>query len=72
MSNSTRDDSGQITPKQRLVVLPAAPVTTSGALGWSALRAERFRDTPDSDLDLPGQTLHLLSLYLRPPERMGL
>jgi AraC family transcriptional regulator len=72
MPSSTRDDCGLITPEQRLGVLPAAPVATSGALGWSALPAERFRDTPDFDLELPGQTHHLLSLYLRPPERMGL
>jgi AraC family transcriptional regulator len=72
MAPSTRGDRGLITPDGRLGVLPAAPVATSGPLGWSALRAEHFRDTPDFDLDLPGQTHHLLSLYLRPPERMGL
>jgi AraC family transcriptional regulator len=72
MSQSTRGDRGLITPDERLGVLPAAPVATSGPLGWSGLRAEHFRDTPDFDLDLPGQTHHLLSLYLRPPERMGL
>jgi AraC family transcriptional regulator len=72
MPRSTRGDRGLITPDQRLGVLPAAPVATSGPLGWSALRVEHFRDTPDFDLDLPGQTHHLLSLYLRPPERMGL
>jgi AraC family transcriptional regulator len=63
---------GLITPDERLESLPAAPVATSGPLGWPALRAEHFRDTPDCDLDLPGQTHHLLSLYLRSPERMGL
>jgi AraC family transcriptional regulator len=36
------------------------------------MRAEHFRDTPDFELDLPGQTHHLLSLYIRPPEEMGL
>jgi AraC family transcriptional regulator len=69
MPRSTR---GLITPDERLGVLPALPVTTSSPLGWSALRAEHFRDTPDFDLDLPGQTHHLLSLYLRPPDRMGI
>jgi AraC family transcriptional regulator len=69
MAQRTR---GLITPDERLGALPAAPVATSGPLGWPALRAEHFRDTPDFDLDLPGQTHHLLSLYLRPPERMGL
>jgi AraC family transcriptional regulator len=44
----------------------------SGPMGWSSLRAEHFRDTPDFELDLPGQTHHLLALYLRPPEEMGL
>jgi AraC family transcriptional regulator len=72
MPHSTRGDRVLITPDERLGVLPAAPAVTSSPLGWSALRAERFRDTPDFDLDLPGQTHHLLSLYLRPPERMGL
>jgi hypothetical protein len=41
-------------------------------MGWSGLRAEHFRDTPDFELDLPGQTHHLLALYLRSPEEMGL
>jgi AraC family transcriptional regulator len=41
-------------------------------MGWSGVRAEHFRDTPDFELDLPGQTHHLLALYLRPPEEMGL
>jgi AraC family transcriptional regulator len=72
MPHSTRGDRVLITPDERLGVLPAAPVATSSPLEWSTLRAERFRDTPDFDLDLPGQTHHLLSLYLRPPERMGL
>ena len=72
MPYSTRGDRVLITPDERLGVLPASPVATSSPLGWSALRVERFRDTPDFDLDLPGQTHHLLSLYLRPPERMGL
>jgi AraC family transcriptional regulator len=72
MPQSTLGGRGLITPDDRLGVLPAVPVATSGPLGWSGLRAEHFRDTPDFDLDLPGQTHHLLSLYLRPPERMGL
>jgi AraC family transcriptional regulator len=67
-----RSTHGLITPDERLGVLPAAPLVTSGPLGWPGLRAEHFRDTPDFDLDLPGQTHHLLSLYVRPPERMGL
>lgn len=72
MPHSTRGDRGLITPDQRLDPLPAAPVESSAPLGWSAVRVEHFRETPDFDLDLPGQTHHLLSLYLRPPERMGL
>jgi AraC family transcriptional regulator len=72
MPQGPRGDRGLITPDERLGVLPAAPIVTSGSLGWGALRAEHFRDTPDFELDLPGQTHHLLSLYLRPPELMGL
>jgi AraC family transcriptional regulator len=41
-------------------------------MGWSALRAEHFRDTPDFELDLPGGTHHLLALYVRTPEQTGL
>jgi AraC family transcriptional regulator len=41
-------------------------------MGWSGIRAEHFRDTPDFELDLPGQTHHLLALYVRPPEEMGI
>jgi AraC family transcriptional regulator len=69
MRQSTR---GLITPDERLGALPAAPIATSGPLRWPGLRVEHFRDTPNFDLDLPGQTHHLLSLYLRPPERMGI
>jgi AraC family transcriptional regulator len=72
MARSTPGQRILITPDERLAVLPAAPVATSRPLGWSGVRAEHFRDTPDFDLDLPGQTHHLLSLYLRPPEQMGL
>jgi AraC family transcriptional regulator len=38
----------------------------------SAIRAEHFRDTPDFDLDLPGQTHHLVALYVGPTEDMGI
>jgi AraC family transcriptional regulator len=72
MPQGSRGDRGLITPEEWLGVLPADPIAASGPLGWSALRAEHFRVTPDFELDLPGQTHHLLSLYLRPPERMGL
>jgi AraC family transcriptional regulator len=72
MTRTIHRDRGLITPDERLGALPAAPVATSGPLGWSSLRVEHFRDTPDFDMDLPGQTQHLLCLYLRPPDRMGL
>jgi AraC family transcriptional regulator len=72
MRSKPSDARRLITPDDRLGVLPAAPVASSGPLGWSGVRVEHFRETPDFDLDLPGQTHHLLSLYLRPPERMGL
>jgi AraC family transcriptional regulator len=61
-----------ISPGDRLHVLPVSPTAMSGPMGWSGIRAEHFRDTPDFELDLPGQTHHLLALYLRPPEEMGL
>jgi AraC family transcriptional regulator len=72
MPHATRGARALVTPDERLRFLPASPAVTSTQLGWSGFRAERFRDTPDFDLDLPGQTHHLLALYLRPPERMGL
>jgi AraC family transcriptional regulator len=63
---------GLITPDDRLEVLPVPPAATSRPMGWPALRAEHFRDTPDFELDLPGGSHHLLALYLRPPEQTGL
>jgi AraC family transcriptional regulator len=65
-------DRDLITPDEWLGVLPTAPVATSGPLGWSALRAEHFHHAPVVDLDLPGHTHHLLSVFLRPPERIKL
>jgi AraC family transcriptional regulator len=61
-----------ISPDDRLDALPVPPTATSGPMGWPSLRVEHFRDTPDFELDLPGQTHHLLALYLRPPEEMGI
>jgi len=72
MQPRSRGGSGLISPDDRLHVLPNSPIATSVPMGWSGLRAEHFRDTPDFELDLPGQTHHLLSLYLRPPQEMGL
>jgi AraC family transcriptional regulator len=73
MAMRTRDrgGAGLITPDARLEVLPVAPAATSRPMGWSALRAEHFRDTPDFELDLPGGSHHLLALYLRAPEQMA-
>jgi AraC family transcriptional regulator len=56
-----------LSPDDRLRVLPVPPIATSRGLAWSSVRAEHFRDTPDFELDLPGQTHHLLALYIRPP-----
>ena len=67
-----RVGGGLITPDDRLEVLPVPPAATSRPMGWSALRAEHFRDTPYFELDLPGGSHHLLALYLRPPEKAGL
>ena len=72
MQPRDRVGGGLITPDDRLEVLPVAPAATSRPMGWSALRAEHFRDTPDFELDLPGGSHHLLALYLRPPETTGL
>ena len=72
MQPRNRGDRGLITPDDRLEVLPVPPAATSRPMGWSALRAEHFRDTPDFELDLPGGSHHLLALYLRPPEATGL
>jgi AraC family transcriptional regulator len=72
MQRRAREDERLISPDDRLDVLPVQPAATSRLMRWSGIRAEHFRDTPDFELDLPGQTHHLLSLYLRPPEEMGL
>jgi AraC family transcriptional regulator len=72
MKLSNRDGGGLISPDDRLEVLPVPPDVTSRPMGWSALRVEHFRDTPDFELDLPGGTHHLLALYVRPPEATGL
>ncbi len=71
MKPPDRDGGGLISPDDRLEVLPVPPEVTSRPMGWAALRAEHFRETPDFELDLPGGTHHLLALYLRPPEEMG-
>jgi AraC family transcriptional regulator len=72
MQPRDRVGGGLITPDDRLEILPVPPAATSRPMGWSALRAEHFRDTPDFELDLPGGSQHLLALYVRPPEETGL
>jgi len=72
MRPGVSDERELITPDERLHSLPVPPDSTSVPMGWPSVRAEHFRDTPDFELDLPGQTHHLLALYLRPPEEMGL
>ena len=72
MRPRNRLGGGLISPDERLEVLPVPPAATSRPMGWSALRAEHFRDTPDFELDLPGGSHHLLALYVRPPEEAGL
>src|SRR6516165_2345622 len=72
MRPRNRVGGGLVTPDDRLEVLPVPPAATSRPMGWSDLRAEHFRDTPDFELDLPGGSHHLLALYLRPPEETGL
>src|SRR6516165_4459297 len=72
MRPRNRVGGGLVTPDDRLEVLPVPPAATSRPMGWSDLRAEHFRDTPDFELDLPGGSHHLLALYLRPPEVTGL
>jgi hypothetical protein len=44
----------------------------SGRSKRKRVRAEHVRDTPDFELDLPGQKYHLLALYLCSPEEMGI
>jgi AraC family transcriptional regulator len=72
MQPRTRRGSRLISPGDRLQVLPVEPTAISNASGSSAIRVEHFRDTPDFELELPGQTHHLVAMYLRPPEEMGL
>jgi AraC family transcriptional regulator len=72
MKPPNRGGGGLISPDDRLEVLPVPPDVTSRPMGWAALRAEHFRDTPDFELDLPGGTHHLLALYVRSPEETGL
>jgi AraC family transcriptional regulator len=72
MRPGDRVGGGLITPDDRLEVLPVPPAASSRPMGWSALRAEHFRDTPDFELDLPGGSHHLLALYVHPPEETGL
>jgi AraC family transcriptional regulator len=61
-----------ITPDERLDYIPSPPAATSAHLGWSGLRAERFRMVMDDELHIPPVAHHLLILYRRPPDEMTL
>jgi len=50
-----------VPPDERLHLAGVRPAT-SGALGWSGVRAEHLTDPPDTEVDLPPTTHHWLSL----------
>ena len=72
MRPGVSDERKLITPDERLDYLPFPPAATSEPLGWSGLRAERFRMTLDNELSIPPMTHHLLILYVQPPDEMSL
>jgi AraC family transcriptional regulator len=72
MPSSTRGDRVLLTPDERLSYIPSPPVATSVRLGWSGLRAERYRMFMDDELQIPPVAHHLLILYRHPPDEMSL
>jgi AraC family transcriptional regulator len=50
-----------VAPDERLRLAGVRPAT-SGALGWSGVRAEHLTDPPDNEVDLPPTTHHWLCL----------
>jgi AraC family transcriptional regulator len=72
MQPETPGSGNRLTPDERLDFLPYPPAATSGPLGWSGLRTEHFRGMPDTEVNLPSLSHHLLLLYRRPPERFAL
>jgi AraC family transcriptional regulator len=53
-------------------LVPFEPSAVSDALGWAGLEAARYREAPDSEIDLSPLTHHVLVLITRPPEQLDL
>jgi AraC family transcriptional regulator len=63
---------GPIEPFDLRKIAPFEASATSDRLGWAGLQAARYRETPDSELNLPALTHHWLVLVTRPPEELDL
>jgi AraC family transcriptional regulator len=63
---------GPLGPTELRRLVPFEPSAVSDSLGWTGLAAARYRDAPDSEIDLSPLTHHALVLITRPPERLEL
>jgi AraC family transcriptional regulator len=71
MPGQFQDNRNPVTPDEGLHIASVYP-TTSGALGWSGVRAEHLTDPPDSEVDVPPTTHHWLVLNHHLPSLFSL
>jgi AraC family transcriptional regulator len=71
MPGQFQENRNPVMPDERLHIASVRP-TTSGALGWSGVRAEHLTDPPDGEVDVPPTTHHWLVLNHRLPSLFSL
>jgi AraC family transcriptional regulator len=72
MNRETLGHDGAIGPREQVGVVPFAPSAASDGLGWVGMKAARYADLPDTELEVPPLTHHTLVLYNRSPDEMDL
>jgi len=59
-------------PHEVRKLVPFEPCATSDELGWPGMEAARYRDAPDSEINLSPLSHHTLVLITRPPKELDL
>jgi AraC family transcriptional regulator len=72
MQHEAPGPDGSLGPRELRQLVPFEPSAVSDSLGWVGLEAARYREAPDSEIDLSPLTHHALVLIARPPEQLDL
>jgi AraC family transcriptional regulator len=66
------DPIGPLAALRKILRIPFEAAAASDGLGWVALEAARYCETPAFEFNPPAVTHHRLVLYARPPEELDL